>query len=48
MIVEFENQARAMLELCMFAEGAAYQERIAIGADGKAEAFALPPRYSAR
>lgn len=39
-IVEFENQARAMLELCMFAEGAAYQERIcAIGADGKAEAF---------
>jgi len=39
-IVEFENQARAMLELCMFAEGSAYQERIsAIGADGKAEAF---------
>lgn len=39
-IVEFENQARAMLELCMFAEGSAYQERIsAIGPQGKAEAF---------
>ena len=39
-LVDFENNARAMLELCMFAEGSAYQERItAIGPTGKAEAF---------
>ena len=27
-VIEFENHSRAMLELCMFAEGAAYQETI--------------------
>ena len=38
-IVDFANGARAMLELCMFAEGSAYQEEIAaIGAEGKIEA----------
>ncbi len=37
-IVNFENGARAMLELCMFAEGSRYQEEItAIGRDGKIE-----------
>ena len=39
-VIEFENHSRAMLELCMFAEGAAYQETIsALGPKGKAEAF---------
>jgi len=38
-IVDFANDARAMLELCMFAEGARYQEEIsAIGPAGKIEA----------
>ena len=38
-IVEFANGARAMLELCMFAEGARYQEEIsAVGPVGKIEA----------
>lgn len=38
-IVDFENGARAMLELCMFAEGAKYQEEIvAVGPNGKIEA----------
>lgn len=37
-IVDFENGARAMLELCMFAEGARYQEEIsAVGPTGKIE-----------
>ena len=37
-IVDFERGARAMLELCMFAEGARYQEDIsAIGPLGKIE-----------
>jgi myo-inositol 2-dehydrogenase / D-chiro-inositol 1-dehydrogenase len=37
-IVDFANGARAMLELCMFAEGARYQEEIsAIGPSGKIE-----------
>ena len=37
-ITDFENGARALLELCMFAEGAEYQEEItAIGAKGKLE-----------
>ena len=35
-IDDFENGARAMLELCMFAEGSEYQEEIhAIGSEGK-------------
>lgn len=38
-IVDFENGARAMLELCMFAEGAEFQEEIsALGPLGKIEA----------
>lgn len=38
-IVEFENGIRAMLDLCMFAEGAKFQEEIsAIGPNGKIEA----------
>ncbi|KEQ05377.1 Gfo/Idh/MocA family protein [Pseudorhizobium pelagicum] len=37
-IVDFASGARAMLELCMFAEGARYQEEIsAIGPTGKIE-----------
>ena len=38
-IIDFAGGARAMLELCMFAEGAEYQEEItAIGPKGKIEA----------
>ncbi|MEL6548879.1 MAG: Gfo/Idh/MocA family oxidoreductase [Pseudomonadota bacterium] len=37
-IVDFANGKRAMLELCMFAEGSRYQEEIAaMGRDGKIE-----------
>ena len=44
-IVDFENGARAMLELCMFAEGARYQEEIsAIGPLGKIEVKVPGPR----
>ncbi|GGH29474.1 Predicted dehydrogenase [Cribrihabitans marinus] len=43
-IVDFDNGSRAMLELCMFAEGAAYQEELsAIGPSGKIEAFVPGP-----
>ena len=43
-IVDFKKGARAMLELCMFAEGARYQEEIsAVGPDGKIEAFVPGP-----
>ena len=38
-IVDFENGARAMLELCMYAEGSRFQEEItAVGPHGKIEA----------
>lgn len=38
-VVDFENGGRAMLELCMFAEGSQYQEEIsAVGPKGKLEA----------
>lgn len=38
-IVDFENGARAMLELCMFAEGSRWQEEIsAVGRQGRIEA----------
>ena len=38
-IVDFKGGARALLELCMFAEGARYQEQIsAVGPAGKIEA----------
>ncbi len=37
-IVNFANGARAMLELCMFADGSRYQEEVtALGCDGKIE-----------
>lgn len=43
-IVDFDNGARAMLELCMFAEGSMYQEEIsAVGSSGKIEAFVPGP-----
>ncbi len=43
-IVDFASGARAMLELCMFAEGARYQEEIsAIGPDAKIEALVPGP-----
>ena len=43
-IVDFDTGARAMLELCMFAEGSRYQEEISIvGPDGKIEAHVPGP-----
>jgi len=43
-LVDFENGARAMLELCMFAEGARYQEEVsAVGPNGKIEALVPGP-----
>ncbi|WP_127900330.1 Gfo/Idh/MocA family protein [Solirhodobacter olei] len=43
-IVDFASGARAMLELCMFAEGARYQEEIsAVGPKGKIEALVPGP-----
>ena len=43
-LVDFDNGARAMLELCMFAEGSTYQEELsAVGPTGKVEAFVPGP-----
>ena len=43
-IVDFENGSRAMLELCMFAEGSRYQEELsATGPTGKIEVFVPGP-----
>ena len=43
-IVNFENGARAMLELCMFAEGSTFQEEIsAVGKAGKLECLIPGP-----
>lgn len=43
-IVDFDSGAKAMLELCMFAEGAEYQEEIsAVGPKGKIECFVPGP-----
>lgn len=43
-IVDFKSGARAMLELCMFAEGSRYQEEIhAVGKDGKIEVYVPGP-----
>jgi predicted dehydrogenase len=43
-IVDFAGGARAMLELCMFAEGARYQEEVsAVGPQGKIEALVPGP-----
>jgi predicted dehydrogenase len=44
-IVDFESGARAMLELCMFAEGSRYQEELcAVGPRGKLEALVPGPQ----
>lgn len=43
-VVEFANGQRAMLELCMFAEGSKYQEELsAVGAKAKIEALVPGP-----
>ncbi len=43
-IVDFDSGARAMLELCMYAEGARFQEEIsAVGPTGKIEALVPGP-----
>ncbi|GGB56152.1 hypothetical protein GCM10011316_30310 [Roseibium aquae] len=43
-LVDFESGARAMLELCMFAEGSRYQEEVsAVGPKGKIEALVPGP-----
>ncbi len=43
-IIDFDNGARAMLELCMFAEGSRYQEEVtAVGPKGKIEALVPGP-----
>ncbi len=43
-LVDFANGARAMLELCMFAEGSRYQEEIsAVGREAKIEALVPGP-----
>jgi len=43
-IVDFANGMRAMLELCMFAEGSRYQEEIsAVGPEGKIECLVPGP-----
>lgn len=43
-IVDFANGTRAMLELCMFADGSRYQEEIAaVGPQGKIECFVPGP-----
>jgi predicted dehydrogenase len=43
-IVDFASGARAMLELCMYAEGSKYQEELsAVGPDGKIEALVPGP-----
>jgi predicted dehydrogenase len=43
-LVDFDNGARAMLELCMFAEGSKYQEHLsAVGPRGKIEALVPGP-----
>lgn len=43
-IVDFENGSRAMLELCMFAEGSKFQEELsAVGPNGKIEALVPGP-----
>lgn len=48
-IVDFENGARGMLDLCMFAEGSYWQETIAVtGEKARVEAFVPgPARFSA-
>lgn len=44
-VVDFDNGLRALLELCMFAEGSRYQEEIsAVGPRGKVECFVPGPQ----
>ncbi|MEM5492708.1 Gfo/Idh/MocA family oxidoreductase [Hoeflea sp. AS16] len=47
-VIDFDNGLRAMLDLCMFAEGSGWQEAIAVTGDvAKAEAFVPgPSRFS--
>ncbi|MEM5470534.1 Gfo/Idh/MocA family oxidoreductase [Hoeflea sp. AS60] len=47
-VIDFDNGMRAMLDLCMFAEGSSWQEAIAVTGDvAKAEAFVPgPSRFS--
>ena len=47
-ILDFENGMRAMLDLCMFAEGSYWQERISVtGSTARGEAFVPgPARFS--
>ncbi len=46
-MIDFENGARGMLELCMFAEASKHQEEVSlVGTHGKLEAFA--PSHGAR
>ena len=47
-VIDFDNGVRAMLDLCMFAEGSGWQEVIAVTGDlAKAEAFVPgPSRFS--
>ena len=43
-IIDFEDDTRALLDLCMFAEGSMYQEELtAIGPEGKIEAHVPGP-----
>lgn len=43
-VIDFDSGARAMLELCMFADGSRYQEEIsAVGAEGKIECLVPGP-----
>ena len=43
-LIDFDNGARAVLELCMFAEGSKYQEEVsAVGPEGKIEALVPGP-----
>jgi len=43
-IVDFDTGTRAMLDLCMYAEGSRYQEELcAVGPEGKIEAFVPGP-----
>jgi myo-inositol 2-dehydrogenase / D-chiro-inositol 1-dehydrogenase len=45
-IVDFDNGARAMLELCMYAEGSRFQEEMcAVGPAGKIEALVPGPSH---
>ena len=45
-IIEYPDDIRASMDLCMFAEGSKYQEELTVtGSEGKIEAF-VPPGHS--